>query len=365
LAGPSLAPAESWCVKMDIRGQYRRATARKLAIGLGLLLTLAGVALFSVSVGALTIGPGQILDALLHREGGTIQHVLWSIRLPRTAGAILAGAGLGVAGAVMQDILRNPLASPFTTGVSQGAAFGAAFAIIVFGAGQTHAIGKEAVTIASPYLVVISSFCGAMLAVAFILGLSSLRRISAEGVILAGVALSAFFGAATMLLQYFASDMQVAATVFWTFGDLGKAGWRENGAILSAVCVAFAWFGVSGWSHNALQWGEEVAESLGVRVIRLRVISLAAGSLMVAVSTAFLGVIGFVGLLAPHTARFLVGNDHRFLLPCSALFGALLLLTSDILARTVMQPVTLPVGIITSLAGAPLFLALLAKTRRS
>ena len=350
---------------MEIRTQYRRATTRKLAIGMILLFALAGTALFSVTVGSLAIGPGALLEALLRREGAPFQHVLWSIRLPRMIGAILAGAGLGVAGAVMQDILRNPLASPFTTGVSQGAAFGAAFAIIVLGAGQTHAIGNEVVTIASPYLVVLSSFCGAGLAVAFILGLSSLRRVSAEGVILAGVALSAFFGAATMLLQYFASDMQVAATVFWTFGDLGKAGWRENGAILFAVCLACTWFGFAGRSHNALQWGEEVAESLGVRVVRLRVLSLAASSLMVAVATAFLGVIGFVGLLAPHTVRFLVGNDHRFLLPGSALFGALLLLASDILARTVMQPVTLPVGIITSLAGAPLFLALLIRTRRS
>lgn len=336
-----------------------------MTIGTALLLALAGTALFSVTVGSLDINLNALVEALLRREGAPFQHVLWSIRLPRMVGAILAGAGLGVAGAVMQDVLRNPLASPFTTGVSQGAAFGAAFAIIVLGAGQTHAIGNEAVTIASPYLVVISSFCGALLAVAFILVLSNLRRVSTEGVILAGVALAAFFGAATMLLQYFASDMQVAATVFWTFGDLGKAGWRENGAMLFAVCVAFTWFGVSGWSHNALQWGEEVAESLGVRVVRLRVISLAASSFMVAVATAFLGVIGFVGLLAPHTVRFLVGNDHRFLLPCSALFGALLLLASDILARTVMQPVTLPVGIITSLAGAPLFLALLTRIKRS
>lgn len=350
---------------MEARRQYRRVTARKLSIGMALFVLLAGTALLSVTVGSLEIGLDALVNALLRREGAPFQHVFWNLRLPRMVGAVLAGAGLGVAGAVMQDILRNPLASPFTTGVSQGAAFGAAFAIIVLGAGQAHAIGSEALTIVAPYLVVISAFCGAMLAVAFILCLASLCRVSAEAVILAGVALSAFFTAATMLLQYFASDMQVAATVFWTFGDLGKAGWRENGAMFFAVCLAFLWFAVAGWSHNALQWGEEVAESLGVRVIRLRVISLAASAFMVAVATAFLGVIGFVGLLAPHTVRFLVGNDHRFLLPCSALFGALLLLVSDILARTVMQPVTLPVGIITSLAGAPLFLALLIKGKRT
>ncbi|MEW6595546.1 MAG: iron ABC transporter permease [Thermodesulfobacteriota bacterium] len=348
---------------MNVRSQYHRAVIRKLALGTGLLAALVAAAGYSITVGSLAIGPGALLDALLGVEA-PFRHVLLSIRLPRTVGAVLAGAGLGVAGAVMQDILRNPLASPFTTGVSQGAACGAAFAIIVLGAGQVHAVGNEAVTVASPWLVVFAAFCGAMLAVACILGISSLRRVSAEAVILAGVALAAFFGAATMLLQYFASDMQVAATVFWTFGDLGKAGWRENGSMLCALGVALLWFRVAGWRHNALQWGDEVAESMGVRVVRLRVASLAASSFVVAVTTAFLGVIGFVGLLAPHTVRFLVGSDHRFLLPCSALFGALLLLGSDILARTVMQPVTLPVGIVTSLAGAPLFLALLIRKGR-
>ncbi len=164
-----------------------------------------------------------------------------------------------------------------------------------------------------------------------------------------------------MFLQYFASDMQVAATVFWTFGDLGKAGWRENAIMLVAFLFAFVYFVAVRWRFNALQWGDEVAQSLGVRVKRLRIIGMVLSALSVAVITAFLGIIGFIGLIAPHMARFLVGSDHRFLIPCSAILGALLLLLSDIVARMLMPPIILPVGIITSFLGAPLFLYLLIK----
>ena len=295
---------------------------------------------------------------------GRIAHVIWRIRLPRTVAGILAGGGLGLSGVVVQNILRNPLASPFTIGVSQGAACGAAFAIIVLGAGQTHRVGSGGVTLGSPHLVVVCAFAGALLAVTFILVLASLRHVTSEAVILSGVALSAFFGATTMLLQYFADDIQVAATVFWTFGDLGKASWPRNAAMAVAGAVPFVWFVAGRFNHNALQWGDEVARSLGVRVRRLRITAMVLAALTVAVITSFLGIIGFVGLMAPHLMRLVVGNDHRFLIPASALFGALLLLVSDIVARTLMAPVILPVGIITSFCGAPLFFYLLVRPRR-
>ena len=199
----------------------------------------------------------------------------------------------------------------------------------------------------------------------FILLLASLKGVSTEAVILAGVALSAFFGAATMLLQYFADDIQVAASVFWTFGDLGKAGWTENILIGITVVLAFAFFLVGRWEQNALLWGDEVAASLGIRVRNLRITAMLFSALTVAVTTAFLGIIGFIGLMAPHLARLFVGNDYRYLLISSALTGALLLLISDIIARSLIPPVILPVGIITSFAGAPLFLYLLTRRRKN
>lgn len=346
-------------------GGYRKETARKTAFGLLLLVLLCGVFLLSLGVGSLRLSVPEIADALLNQSAAAGQHgfVMRGIRLPRSVGAVLAGASLGVAGAVMQNILRNPLASPFTIGVSQGAGFGAAFAIIALGAGQFHRTGSEAVTIGAPYVVIFSAFCGSLLTVAFILALSSLRRISPEAVILAGVAISAFFGAATMLLQYFASDVQVAATVFWTFGDIGKAGWQENMLMAVAFVIPFVWFFSMRWSLNAAQWGDDVARSLGVPMRMLRLTAMTLACLSVSVVTAFLGIIGFVGLIAPHIMRLFVGNDHRFLVPASALFGGLFLLCADVVGRILMPPVIIPVGIITSFAGAPLFLYFLIRGR--
>lgn len=349
---------------MDILTQYRQTLALKWMAGGVLALLLAGAALFSMTVGSMPLAVSDIVNSLLQGAGAPFEHVVWNIRLPRMVASIIAGAGLAVAGAIMQNILRNPLASPFTIGISQGAGFGAAFAIIILGAGSTHLTGDSGFTFYSPDLIALSAFAGAMLSVIFILGVAMVRRVSAEAVILAGVALSAFFAAATMFLQYFANDMQMAATVFWTFGDLGKAGWRENTIMLATFFSAFIYFIAVRLRFNAMQWGDEVAQSLGVRVNRLRIIGMVLSALIVAVITAFLGIIGFIGLIAPHIARFLVGHDYRFLIPCSALLGSLLLLISDIIARMLMPPVILPVGIITSFLGAPLFLYLLIKGQR-
>jgi iron complex transport system permease protein len=200
-----------------------------------------------------------------------------------------------------------------------------------------------------------------MITVAALVLLSALRQLSPVALILAGVALSAFFAAATMLLQYFASDIQIASAVFWTFGDLRKAQWPELAAIAAVTAPAAAFFLWKSWHFNAMIWGDDTARSLGVAVGSLRLAALVLAALIASTTTAFMGIIGFAGLVAPHAARMVVGSDHRFLFPYAALGGALLLLVADLLARTVMAPVTLPVGILTSFAGAPLFLYLLAK----
>jgi len=353
------------CADDRIGRQYQQLLRQK---GLAVLLLGGGLALLafsSLKTGSLPLTWGEIMAVLLDPEADArAAHVIQQIRLSRTVAALLAGGGLGLAGVIMQNVLKNPLASPFTIGVSQGAACGAAFAIIILGAGTIQQDGNTGF-LAGSSLVVLSAFGGAILAVGFILVLASLEGVSTEAVILAGVALSAFFGAATMLLQYFADDLQLAASVFWTFGDLGKAGWAENALMAAAFIPPLLYFVAGRWNFNALQWGDEVAASLGIRVKRLRVIAMLLAALTVAVSTSFLGIIGFIGLMAPHLARPLVGNDHRFLIAASVLMGALLLLASDIIARTLLAPVVLPVGIITSFAGAPLFLYLLICRRRN
>lgn len=347
------------------RAVYRRQTLRRLAVGAGLLALLLLLALYALSRGSYPLTPGQVLEALTAgpNAAGPAAHVIWSIRLPRLLAALLAGMGLALAGAVMQTVLRNPLASPLTLGISQGAAFGATCAIIFLGAGELHRLGPNAVVIHQPALVVAAALAGGLGIAGLILFIALLRGLRPEALVLAGVALGAFASAGTMLVQYFADEVQVAATLFWTFGDLGKAGWREVAWLAAVTLPLSLLLARAAWRFNALAWGEDSARALGVAVGRLRLYGLAAAATIAAVATAFLGVIGFVGLIAPHLVRLAIGADHRYLIPYAALAGALVLLAADTVGRLIIAPVVLPVGAVTALLGAPLLLALLLRRR--
>ncbi|NAZ30153.1 MAG: iron chelate uptake ABC transporter family permease subunit [Caldimicrobium sp.] len=335
----------------------------KWSLGLFLLFLMILLAFLSISYGSVNISFLDVMRLLFQKDREEA-YIVWEIRLPRTIGGILTGASLGVSGAVMQNVLQNPLASPFTLGISHGAAFGAAFAIIVLGAGKTFNVGPEGFSILQGVPVVFSAFCGALLTVLIILGLSLLRSLSPQAIILAGVALSSLFTSATMFLQYFSDEVRVASTVFWTFGDVGKAGWQENKIMALTFCISFALLWVNRWNYNAMLWGDETAKNLGTNPKFLRIFSLLICAILTAVPTAFLGIIGFVGLISPHIIRLLIGNDYTLLIPFSAMAGAGLLLASDLLARTILSPIVLPVGIITSFIGAPVFLTLLLRRNR-
>ena len=283
--------------------------------------------------------------------------------MPRVAAAAVVGAALALSGCVMQNVLHNPLASASTLGVSQGAAFGAALAIIVLDAGvQNAANASAAVTISSPAAVTVCAFLGGMATTVFVLALSRLRGAAPSSMILAGVALSSLFTGGTTLLQYFADDVQVATVVYWTFGDLGRPGWSEIGLIAACTAAALLFFLWNRWNYNALSGGGDTARSLGVNVGVLTCASMALCTLIAAVSVAFVGVVSFVGLVAPHMLRRFTGADHRFLIPASALGGAALLL-GDLAARELLSPAVLPIGAITSFLGAPMFLYLLFRRR--
>ncbi|ASJ04153.1 FecCD family ABC transporter permease [Thermococcus barossii] len=337
---------------------YEGYVARKLSIGLFLLLSILAVSLYSLSHGAYSLSVGEVVDALL--GGGTegARLVVWNIRMPRIVAGLLVGASLAIAGAVMQGFLRNPLATPFTMGVSHGAMFGASLAILL-GAGYAESSGR--ISLDNPYAVVLFAFIGAISATAVILALARLKGLSPEAIILAGVAMSSLFVALTTLVQYFADELQLAAMVYWSFGDLGRATWRENGIMLAAFLPIFVYFVVKRWDLNASLMGDDVAKSVGVDVERVRLISTFLAALITAVSVAFVGVIGFVGLIAPHAIRLVAGGDYRFLVPLSALAGALLLVAADTIARLVLSPMILPVGIVTSFLGAPAFIYLLVR----
>jgi iron complex transport system permease protein len=290
--------------------------------------------------------------------------IIWNIRLPQALSALVAGAGLSVAGVVMQSVLRNPLGSPFTLGISHAAAFGAAVSVMLFDSGNMHSTGADAIVINNPYLTTGAAFVMSMVTTFVIIAISRIRRTSPEVMILAGVALSALFTAGTMFLQYFADDMQLAAMVFWTFGDTARADWAELAFMSTALVAGLVFFMANRWNYNAVDAGDETATGLGVRVQRVRMLGMLAASLVTAVIVAFLGIIGFVGLVCPHMMRRIVGDDHRFLLPASTVCGGLLLLLSDTVARLVLAPHVLPVSVLTAFMGAPAFLYLIIRGYR-
>jgi iron complex transport system permease protein len=340
---------------------FQRQSSRKKRLILGLTMLTLLLAVIAMNAGAANTNPAQVLRALLGLEGGIPGVVIWNIRLPRVVAGIVAGVGLAMAGCVLQTCLRNPLASPFTLGISNAAAFGANLAIVVLGAGTLHSNTHDAVFIANPYAVTISAFVFSMAAMTLILLLARLRGFSPESVVLAGVAFGSLFAAGSTLVQYFAEDVQVAAMIFWTFGDLGRVSWLEVAILSTLTAAALVYFLLHRWNYNALESGKDAAKGLGVHVEQIRFRSMLAASLITAVAVASMGIIGFIGLIAPQMMRRVLGIDHRFLIPASAVTGAALLLLADTLARTLISPVVLPVGAITSFFGAPLFLFILAK----
>jgi len=329
---------------------YRALVSRRSAA----LLALAGLCLaacvWSLSVGSADIGLGRALEALAG-GGGHQGAIVRALRLPRVVMGGLVGLGLAMAGTTTQAILRNPLASPFTLGIASGAGFGAVLGIFLAGGHHQGVVAG-------------SSFACAALTAMVVLTLARMRGARAETLILGGVAVMFLFSALTSLLQYAATMEQVHEMVFWFFGSLSKAGWNE--IALTAVCVLppvpllLRWC----WDLNLLMAGDDTARSAGVDVARVRVGGILLAALMTAGAICFTGVIGFIGLVAPHMARILVGSDHRFLLPASGLLGAALVLGADVLGRTAWPPQVVPIGIMTSLLGVPFFFWLLLRRTR-
>ena len=261
-----------------------------------------------------------------------------------------------------------PWALPFTLGISHGAAFGAALAIVLLSAGsdQTQVLKSTAsypVFFENLFSVTLFAFVGAISATLVILALSKLKNLSPGSLILAGVALTSLFVSGTILVQYFATEVEVAAIVFWTFGDVSRSSWREIAVMGVAASAASLYFAVNRWNLNALSSGGDVARGIGVEVERVRFWGMFMAALLAALVTAFHGVIAFLGLLAPHIARRMVGADHRILIPYACIMGSILLLLADTAGRVTIGSGTLPVGVITSFMGAPLFLYLLIKGR--
>ena len=342
----------------------RQLRARRWRIAAVALAALVLAVLASLSLGvqhqSMATVARQLLSLLPGLEGlgldGPQRNVLLQLRLPRTAMALVCGAGLAMAGVAMQGITRNPLVSPYTLGISPAAEFGASIAIL---------LGWNTLPGAGAWWTVGLAFTAALGCAAAVLVLASLRGVNAMVLVLAGVAFTYLFGALTATLQFFASEQQLAAIVHWTFGSLNGRSWHEV-SVAGAVCLVCTpvLLAHAGALNAFSAGGDDVAASLGVAVARARIAITLAAVLSSAAIVSFTGVIGFVGLVAPHIARLLIGGDHRALLPFAAVVGALLVLLADLAGRLLFAPVMVPVGIVVAFLGVPLFLHLLL-TRRN
>lgn len=343
--------------------EYESYSKRKTLLLCVLLLTLIVTAFVSLCIGPTELSPMEVIDILLHRGSTWNDYVIWDIRLRRIAAGIVAGFSLGVAGTVMQCVLRNPLGSPFTLGISNAAAFGAAIGIIVLGGGSILGQSVALPEIENPYVVTVSAFAFSMIATAVIVALAKIIKSSPETMVLAGMALSAIFSAGLAFLQYTASDTSLSAIVFWQFGSLSKISWNDLMITFIVMIFITLYFIYKRWDYNALDAGEDVALGLGINVNLTRIAGMTAASVITAVVVSFMGIIGFIGLLGPHMARRIFGNDHRYVLPASMLIGTVILIVADCVGQNAFGFV-LPVGILTSFIGGPLFLYILIRRYR-
>ena len=341
--------------------ELEKRNQRNAIVIIAMLVAVVVVSIACLFVGSSNMSFHDALDALLGGGNDAQSRIIWKIRIPRVLAAIIAGSGLSVAGLVMQTTLNNAMASPSTLGVSNAAVFGANLSIIAF-AGGFLSTGNNLQNFdvsANPYATSVMAFAFSTLSVLLILGLCTVRSFSPNVVVLSGMAIGSVWTAATTILQFYATDVGLSAAVVWSFGDLGRATYRTD-AIMAAVVLAGVMFiAFMSWKYNALLSGEATAKTMGVHVEGLRFVSLLLASMITAVCVSFLGVIGFVGVICPHVTKKLLGQDHRVTIPVSCLMGSLLLVLADTLSRSLGSGSALPVGAITSLLGAPFFIAII------
>lgn len=331
--------------------QLKNRSSLRIVILITAGSVLVFLSLISICIGAADLSPVEVWQIVFSGlRGSSPEHislgkfsVIWDIRLPRILMALLCGAALSTGGVAMQGILRNPLVSPYTLGISAASAFGASIAIIT---GRYN-------------LVIPCAFLTSLTAVSFVLILAYKRGMNSQSLILSGIAVMYAFSAGTSLLQYLATQDQLARIVFWLMGSLSSTTWNQVKitAILSLIVLPIIYS--FSWKLNIINAGDETAGSLGVNTTAVLFIIVGTVTLISSIIVSFTGVIGFIGLAAPHIARLLVGSDYKVLFPATALTGSFLLIISDTIARSLLGNTELPIGIITSLIGVPFLISIL------
>ena len=335
---------------------YARLLRRRLFILAALTLLMLVAVLADIATGPSNLPLATVVRGLLEPAvlDAPTRVIVWEVRLPYALMAVLVGAALSLAGAEMQTILNNPLASPFTLGVSSAAAFGAALALV---------LGVGLPGIPSSWLVPANAFLFALGSVLLLQAMAKLRGTGVETLVLFGIAMVFTFNALVALVQFVASQEALQQLVLWTMGSLSRATWPRLGILTLVLALVLPFSLAASWRMTALRLGEDRARSFGIAVGRLRFAALARVSLLAATAVAFVGTIGFIGLVGPHIARLLVGEDHRFFLPASVLTGAVVMSLASVASKLIVPGVLLPVGIVTALIGVPFFMVLILSRR--
>ncbi|MCW2241485.1 FecCD family ABC transporter permease [Azospirillum canadense] len=337
-----------------LRSGYRQGMRRRVAVTLWMSVLLAGLILLDLVTGPSPLSVGDALFGLLRgpaNPDGMTATIIWSIRLPITLMGVLVGISLGIAGLQMQTILDNPLASPFTLGFSAAAGFGAALAIM-FGA---------ALPIAAWLLTPLAAFAATLVSCGLIYGMARARGANPEILTLGGIAVMFLFQALQSLLQFLASPEVLQQIVFWLFGSLMKANWTSVMVLGGVLLVTVPLLARDAWRLTSLRLGDAHARSLGLDADALRRRTFGFVALLTAAAVAFVGTIGFIGLVAPHAARALVGEDQRVLMPLTALMGAALLVGASVVSKIIAQGAVIPVGIVTAVVGVPVLFTLVMR----
>lgn len=349
-------PADTLGVAAIGLAAYRKLIVRRVVVIFILLLLTALAFISDLGTGPSSLSFADVLRGLMWPETQTrfASVIIWDIRLPQALTALIVGAALSLAGAEMQTVLDNPLASPFTLGISGAATFGASLAIVLN-------IGFPGVP--PNWVIPANAFVFALVSTILLQLLARAGGAGRESFVLVGIAMFFTFNALVSITQFIANEQALQQLVFWTMGSLSRATYDKIAIIAAVFCVVAPLSQWNSWQLTALRLGADRARSLGINLTRLRYIALVRISLLTGVAVAFVGTIAFVGLVGPHIARLLVGEDHRFFLPASMLSGALVMSLSSLAAKAIIPGVMLPIGLVTSLIGVPFFLALLLRRR--
>lgn len=324
-----------------------------------LVLFLACIVLFvaDTATGPADIGVLKILQIVFHQHGeGTERIIVLGIRIPAALMAVVVGASLSLAGCLLQTILNNPMASPYSLGISSAAGFGAAITI-VFSFGLSFV--EKGISIA------LNALLFSLVASGVVYALSSWKQASPEAFILIGIAVLFTFQSLLSAVEYYSSPEDLQGITFWLFGSLSKATYPKIAIIFSALLVSFCFAMRNAWVLTSIRLGEARAEALGINLKYFRLKIFFVVSILTSVAVCFVGIIGFIGIIAPHISRLIVGEDHRILLPNSAFLGAIILLSSSIISKVILPGAVFPIGIVTAVAGIPMFLFIILFNRKT